>query len=244
MTAAEILLAARHDPGARPAQLPEPPADAAAAYAIQQTVMASLGPIGGWKVGFSPATGVFTCAPLPAAFVVPDPARVPQAQCPDRGVEAEIALRLVRDLPPRPAPWTEAEVLDAVGSAHPAIELLQSRFQDVDQVSPLSALADSLSHFGLVVGGPIADWQSIDLAREAVRVLVNGEEIKRAVGNPAGPMLPLLTWLANHGSVWAGGLRAGQVVTTGSWTGKDFVPRNAHVAMQFDRCGRVEATYA
>ena len=56
-------------------------------------------------------------------------------------------------------------------------------------------------------------------------------------------MLPLITWLANTGATWAGGLKAGQVVTTGSWTGKDFTPPNAKVRMQFRTCGTVEAAY-
>ena len=33
-------------------------------------------------------------------------------------------------------------------------------------------------------------------------------------------MIRLVEWLANEGSVWAGGLKAGQFVTCGSWTGK------------------------
>ena len=41
-------------------------------------------------------------------------------------------------------------MLAAIASAHPAIEVLDSRFTDPDAVDPLSALADGLSHFGLV----------------------------------------------------------------------------------------------
>ena len=159
-------------------------------------------------------------------------------------MEAEIAVKIAHDLPPRAAPYTTDEVLAAIESAHPAIELLQSRYQDVDAVDPLTALADSLSHFGLVIGPAIADWRTIDLATESVRVLVNGAEIKRRTGNPAGDMIPLVVWMANEGASWAGGLKAGQYVTTGSWTAKDFVPKGATVTMAFDHCGSVEATYA
>lgn len=243
MTPAEILLAARRDPASRPAALPHPPAGKSEAYAIQHEIMAQLGPIGGWKVGYTPATRQFTCAPLPASAIQPSPARVAQAECPDRGVEAEIAVRLGHDLPPRASPYTRAEILAAIASAHPAIELLQSRYQVIDTVDPLSALADSLSHHGLVWGAAIPGWQAIDLARESVRVLVHGQEVKRAIGNPAGEMLPLVLWMANEGAIWAGGLKAGQFVTTGSWTSKDFLPAGATVTMQFDNCGSVEATY-
>jgi 2-keto-4-pentenoate hydratase len=239
----DTLVAARRDPALRPARLPEPPRDNASAYYLQHSVAAGLGPIGGWKVGSPSPTGPFTCAPLPASHIMPSPARVQQDACPDRGVEAEIAVRLAADLPPRDLEYTRDEVLAAIGSAHPAIELLQSRFQDVNAVDPLSALADSLSHHGLVWGDAIPGWQSIDLDAEGVRVLVNGEEIKRATGNPAGDMLRLVTWLANEGARWAGGLKAGQLVTTGSWTAKDFVPPGAAVRMVFEHCGSVEVQY-
>ena len=32
-------------------------------------------------------------------------------------------------------------------------------------------------------------------------------------------MIRLIAWLADEGAVWAGGLKAGQIVTCGSWTG-------------------------
>lgn len=243
MTNADALLAARDTPEARLAGLPEPPRDAAAAYATQGAIMARLGPIGGWKVGSPSSTGPFTCAPLPAAHIMPGPARVPQARCPDRGVEAEIALRMGTSLPPREAPYGRAEVMAAIASAHPAIELLQSRFTDVDRIDPLSNLADSLSHYGLVYGDPITDWQAVDLAAEGVAVVVDGHEVKRRTGNPAGDMLRLVEWLANEGARWAGGLQAGQFVTTGSWTGKDAVPPDGTVLMRFDHCGSVGASY-
>lgn len=240
---ATILLAARHDPGSRPAGLPMPPPDALAAYAVQALVQSHLGAIGGWKVGSPSPTGPFTCAPLPASHVMASPAQVVQAECPDRGVEAEIAVRMEHDLPPRDEPYSRAEVLAAIASAHPAIELLQSRYADVDAVDPLTNLADSLSHYGLVWGPAIPDWTTIDLATESVGVVVDGVEIKRRTGNPAGDMLRLVVWLANDGARWAGGLKAGQFVTTGSWTAKDSMPVGAHVRMVFDHCGTVEATY-
>lgn len=241
---ADVLLAARRDPALRPSVLPQPPADAAEAYLVQGDIQAHLGAIGGWKVGSPNPTGPFTCAPLPLDTIVPSPARVAQAECPDRGVEAEIALRMKTSLPPRDTPYTPDEVRAAIGSAHPAIELLQSRFQDVNAVDPLSALADALSNHGLVYGDAIPDWQSIDLASEQVGVVVDGAEVKRRTGNPAGDMIRLVVWLANVGTLWAGGLQAGQFVTTGSWTGKDTIPPGGTVRMQFDRCGSVEATYA
>lgn len=237
--AARLLLSARRDPTQKLHGLPEAmrPKSEEQAYLVQRAVMAELGGIGAWKVGSSSPTGPFTCAPLPAAGVQDSPGHVSTEHCTDQGVEAEIAVRLARDLPPRDAPYGSEEVLAAIASAHPAIEVLQSRYVDPDRVDPLSALADSLAHFGLVVGPAIARWQSIKLEAEQVALIVNGQEMKRCTGNPGGDMLRLLTWLANHGARWAGGLRAGQYVTTGSWTGKDFVSPGAEVRIAFDHAG-------
>lgn len=241
MSNAETLLAARRDPGKRPSQLMVPMGDAAEAYAVQAEVQARLGMIGGWKVGAAGAG--FTCAPLPLVGIVGSGAVVREAECWDRGVEAEVALLMGADLVPRAGGYSREEVLGAVASAHPAIELLQSRFQDVEAVDALSALADCLSHYGLVTGAAIPGWAGVDYAGEAVEVVVDGVVVKRGRGNPAGDMGRLLVWLANEGAVWAGGVRAGQWVTTGSWTGKDTVPAGGHVAMRFGSCGVVEAKY-
>ncbi len=241
--AARLLLSARRDPTQRLHSLPAAmrPRTPEQSYLVQRAAMRELGAIGGWKVGSPSPSGGFTCAPLPAGGVVPSPA---ETACHDRGVEAEIAVRMGASLPPREAPYTEAEVLAAIGSAHPAIEVLDSRYTDVDAVDPLSALADSLSHHALVVGPAIPDWQGIDLAQEGVRLLVDGQEIKRRTANPAGPMLRLVVWLANEGAHWAGGLQAGQVVTTGSWTAKDFVAPGASVRVVFDHCGEAAVRFA
>ncbi len=243
LTAADMLLAARREPARRLAALPQPPADQQAAYAIQQAVMRQLGEIGGWKVGSAGPDGPITCAPLPASSIIASPARTPQRDCPDRAVEAEIAVRIGTSLPPRHEPYAEAEILGAVASAHPAIELLQSRYLDADAVGPLSQLADAASNFGLVWGDAIPDWEQVDFSAEAVRVLVNGQEVKRGRANPGGSMTRMLVWLANEGARWAGGLKAGAFVTTGSWTGKDIVPPGGQVRVMFDYCGTVEAVY-
>ena len=243
--AARLLLSARRDPTQRLHSLPEVmrPKTEEQAYLIQRAIMAELGGIGGWKVGSPDPQGPMTCAPLPADGVQGSPGHVPEAVSQDRVVEAEIAVRIAHDLPPREAPYSQAEVLDAIASAHPAIEVLQSRYVDVDQVDKLSALADSLSHGGLVVGDPIPDWQGIDLGAEQVRLLVNGTEVKRGTANPAGDMLRLVVWLANDGAHVAGGLRAGQVVTTGSWTGKDAVPAGGEARIVFTHAGEAAVRF-
>ncbi len=236
---AALLLSAWRDPTQKLRALPSvlAPVDEAMAYAVQRRVVAGLGAIGGWKVGASGPAAAPNCAPMPAAGVHPAPARIAAGPHALRGVEAEIAFRLGADLPPREQPYGRAEVIAAIACCLPAIEVLDSRFTDPDAQGKLALLADSSSHGGFVYGAPAADWQGIDFAREAVRLLVDGEEVKAGTANPAGDMIRLIQWLADEGAHWAGGLRAGQYVTCGSWTGKEFVGPAAQVQVEFAHAG-------
>ena len=244
--AARLLFSARRDPTQRLHSLPEVmrPQTEEQAYLIQRAIMSELAKngdaIGGWKVGSPGPDGPVNCAPLPAVSIQDSPGSVSGS---DRLVEAEVAVRIGHDLPLRDAPYGREEVLAAIASAHPAIEVLQSRYVDAGAVDPLSALADGLSHFGLVVGAAIPDWRALDLGGEQVRLIVDGAEAKTATGNPAGDMIRLVLWLANEGARWAGGLRAGQVVTTGSWTGKDPVPPGGEARVVFSRAGEAAVRF-
>lgn len=243
--AAALLLAARRDPTRLLTDLPEPlrPADRAAAYEIQAAVMAELGPIGGWKVGSPGPDGPIQCGPLPASGIMPSPAQIPSAGSRIRGLEAEICFRMAQDLPPRETPYTREEVIAAIAAAHPAIELLESRFIDPDAVAPFTNLADTQSHGALIYGPGLADWHGIDFAAETVTQSVDGAVQMQHTGNPCGDMLRLMVWMANIGAVWAGGLKAGQFVTCGSWTGKTSVGPHARLRVSFPSVGVASADY-
>ncbi len=236
---AALLLSAWRDPTQKIIAFPAvlAPKDEAGAYHVQRRVAEGLGPIGGWKVGASGPTAPPTCAPMPAAGIHPSPSRVTGSGTSLRGVEAEIAFRLGADLPPRTEPYGRAEVIAAISYCLPAIEVLDSRFTDPDAQDKWALMADLSIHAGFVFGAPAADWQGIDFTRETVRVLVDGQEIKTATANPAGDMIRLIQWLADAGTHWAGGLKAGQYVTCGSWTGKDFVGVSAQVQVEFAHAG-------
>ncbi len=213
------------------------PRDEAQAYLVQRAVSKHLGAIGGWKVGSPAPGGPCNCAPLPAAGIASSPAQLPASRYTLRGVEAEIAFRLGADLPAREAPYSRDDVIAAIAGCHPAIEVLQSRFTTPDALDPWTLLADSLSHGGFVFGAAVPDWQAIDFAAEEVVLTIDGTEVKRGTANPAGDMIRLVQWLADTGSRWAGGLRAGQFVTCGSWTGKDYAPLGGQVRVAFAHAG-------
>ena len=240
---AELLLAARADEAKRLTALPANlvPDDEAAAYAVQHRVAAALGAIGGWKVGAPGGSRV--CGPLPLSGIHPSPCRLSAAQNPYRGIEAEIAFRMAADLPPRATPYTRAEVVAAIGTMHPAIEVLESRFVDPDQFDLLTNLADTQSHGGFIFGPGTLHWHGIDLTTVKCEQFVDGVLQKDTIGYPFGEILEMMDWLANIGSVWAGGLKAGQFVTCGSWTGKQCVSADAVVRVAFSGLGEVNIRY-
>ncbi len=239
--AAALLIAARHDPAQRLPDLPAGlrPADRAAAYAIQRQVAASFTAIGGWKVSPFLPDGPPFCGPLPEAGIRASPATLSSAAFLLRGVEAEVSLRLARDLPPRATPYSRDEVADAIGALHPAIEVLQSRFLEPTAVAPLSGLADTQAHGAFVYGAPVASWRGIDLTTERVVQSVDGAVNATHTGHPGGDLLGQVAWLANEGSLWAGGLKSGQFVTCGSWTGANLVGPAARVRVVFSTLGAV-----
>lgn len=238
--AADLLLAVRANPTAKLTDLPEAlrPADRPEAYVIQHIVAQSFAGIGGWKVGAAGPEAAPQCGALPAPGVVPSPAHVSSAHslC---GIEAEVCFRIGTDLPPRDTPYTREEVIAAIATAHPAIEVLDSRFVDPDAISPFTNLADTQSHGGFVYGEGTADWHGIDFAAETVSQYVDGALQMTHTGNPAGDMIRLVVWLANEGATWAGGLKSGQFVTCGSWTGKRSVSPTAAVKVVYPSLGEV-----
>jgi 2-keto-4-pentenoate hydratase len=227
------------------ADLAPPPATDAEAYAIQHALFATMGwRPGAWKAGVSPDGTKGAAAPIADIHVHASPARLDAALCPLRGIEGEIAFRLARDLPARDGAYARDEVLAAVAEVVVAIEEVETRFRDMDQVGALSKLADCQSNGALVAGGGVAPVLTGDLGRARVRLTVDGKTCHEGVGGhpSVDPLAPLL-WLANNSATKAI-LRAGQVVTTGSMTGLVKVGPAAHVVVEIDGIGRAELRFS
>jgi 2-keto-4-pentenoate hydratase len=179
-----------------------------------------------------------TAAAIFPQRIAPSPACFSRADFFGLGVEAEIALRFGRDLPARATPWTRAEILDAIASAHVAMELVDTRLADPETAGPLWRLADNLLNGGLVLGDAIANWRELDYASLRVRALANGEPIAETVGRPPlDDIFYCLPWWLEH----AGGARAGDIVTTGAWNGMHSVALPAAVGVEFVGLGSASA---
>lgn len=242
----DILLDARRETRPIPSLPPELlPANMEEIYVIQDQVASTFGETGGWKVGAPTAEATPMFCPMPAAWIAPSGAVLSGPRWQYRGIEAEIAFLVGRDLPPRPnQPYTREEVLDAMASCHPALEILESAFTDPATVPREAMLADLQMHGGFVYGPAYPNWRQLDFTSEKVTLIVDSVlRVERVGSNTSGDLLKLLPWLANEGAARTGGLRKGQWITTGSWTGNTVVFQHSGVSAIFSHVGEVDLRF-
>lgn len=235
--AALLLIQARAE-----RRLMSPPfaiADVEDAYAIQDSVAAALGPVGGWKVGAKSAEAQPTCAPIFASDVMTSPAEIPAARLGMIGIEAEIAFVLAEAVEPGSSPLGEADLPALIATAHPTIEVVDTRVADWKNADRLWLLADNQMNGGLVIG-KAAGGTLPDFTKLPVTLRVDGKVIvDRIGGNTAGDPRRVLLWLVNHCRGNGIALPAGIPITTGSCTGMTFVHPGARVTVEFAGFGAV-----
>jgi 2-keto-4-pentenoate hydratase len=213
------------------------------AYRVQDEVFAELWPGAravAWKAGGPSDKVEPTAAPIPPENVLRSPASVAGANMQMIGVEAEVAFRMAKDLPPRSRPYSERSIAAAVGEVLVSIELCDSRLANWKETSGLWKLADFQNNSALVVGSGAKDWQKIDFLKQEVEFVI-GKRVAKAKGaHSFGNPFRLLPWLVKHCAKRGLGLHAGDVVTTGAWTGLEIAKPGDEVTARFPGIG--EAT--
>ena len=240
----DALLQARETrTAAAEAGLSVPTADDA--YLVQTAVANELGwfddgPARHWKSGGASRSAVMTHAPLPPAGVWASPADARAWPFRLRYIEAEIALRLGRevdaDLAAALDMATAAALIDAMTVS---IEIVDSRWQQAFQAPQLLRLADLQSHGALVLGEWVP-FAARDWGAQPCRVQI-GERVSEhrgthSCGDPAWVLPDWLRHATREGEV----LPAGTVVSTGTWCGALQAQAGEHVSVVFDGVGRAE----
>lgn len=244
-TAASSLIDARR----RKALVALAPVESEAdAYAIQDAVAASWKSagdrVGAWKAGAPDAKTTPSASPIAASTVRASPASLPAAQFHVIGVEAEVAYRFGRGLPARAQPYTKDEVLAAVEAMHVAIEVCDTRLAGWKTADAYTKLADNQLNAALVVGDAVKDWRQVAYASQRCQLVVNGKVEKDTTGSHAlVDPLPLLPWIVAHCISRGSPLRAGDIVTTGSWNGMVFVEPGASVVVRFPGLGEAKVDF-
>lgn len=244
--AAQFLLAARNRgvPGAR-IPVEARPADIADALAIQQRVTDLVGQsIGGWKCSVPSDPRPVSFAPIFAPTIVStSPCRIaPVGEL--AKVEPEIAFVMDRDLPARATPYSEEEVRAAVRETRLVLEILGPRYADPTAITFPELLADAVANQGLFAGPVVHDAFARSLGsfplsiRDALGTLADREG-KHPDGHPLRP----LYWLANHLRETSTPLRAGQIVTTGSYCGALDMPLDLALTFTYGDLGTLTVTF-
>src|SRR5882672_2314755 len=173
------------------------PRDRTEAYAIQAAIENhSAEKLFGWKIAATSEAGqkhINVEGPMAgrilAETLIPDGGTASMAGNEMRVGEPEFAFRMARDLPPRSAPYSVQEVLDAVDTLHPAIEIPDSRFADFVSAGAAQSIADNACA-DLFVLGPAtnADWRALDLVEEKPVITLRGKQYlghgKNVLGDP------------------------------------------------------------
>jgi 2-keto-4-pentenoate hydratase len=206
----------------------ETPANLIAAYALQLDVAARLGaPSDAWKVGSTSAeaqaklgTTEPGAARVPARFRFSSGEDAPVYSAHDLWVEAEFALRLGIDLPPRDTEYTKDEIIAAIDGVAPALEIVGSRLPGgLSGAGRLLVTADGGANIALCTGSIVTEWRQIDLPAQKVQLHQNGEEVAAGVGAQAlGDPVNVMLWIANNQRKHDG-LKAGEMISTGTCTG-------------------------
>jgi 2-keto-4-pentenoate hydratase len=201
------------------------PHDRIEAYAIQGGIEKySSESLFGWKIAATSEAGqkhINVDGPMAgrilAETVIPDGGAASMAGNEMRVAEPEFAFRMRVDLPARTTPYTVQQVLDAVDTLHPAIEIPDSRFQDFVSAGAAQIIADNACAHLFVLGSPTsADWRALDLIEERPVVSLRGQQFIGHGKNVLGDPRVALTWLANELRQLGVTLKAGRIVTTGT----------------------------
>jgi 2-keto-4-pentenoate hydratase len=251
--AADLLWSAWRQ-GRRLAALPENcrPRSLEDGYAVQDALAARHGGDRlGWKIAATSADGqrhIGVTEPLGgrlfAVFARGDGACLAAQGLHMRVAEAEFAFRMGTDLPPRERTYGIEEVMRAVSDLHLAIEVPDSRYEDFATAGAPQLVADDACAGFFVLGGKVADWRAVDLARHPVAAYRNGDLAARGSGaNVLGDPRVALAWLANDRAKRGSGLKAGEVVTTGTCVKPVAIGAGDDVVADFGPLGRVRVGF-
>lgn len=191
-----------------------------------------------WKVAINPDR-IPVSAPILDLYVAGKDGQVEVNRAGAKGMELEVCFRLSDDVPvPDPArPLTRADLLTRIGAIHFGVELLGFRIAEEDKAPFPLFLADRLGNHSFVLGPQIEQADFDRIAAQDASILdvtvQNHDDIlfagkpKHPLGDPLKPMLAY----ANSPMDKLGGLRRGQVVTTGSVCGLIKFAREADITI-------------
>lgn len=218
--------------------------DADAAFRVQDLVLQGLGDdparCRAWKSGGPSRATPLTHAALPSVGMLASGADASFLPLNHRMVEAEIALRLGRDVTPEAAQALHADraaqAIELVDGMAVSIELVDTRWSQGFATPALMKLTDAQCHGALVLGA-FQPWADRDWGKQVCEVWI-GDASSRFVGTHslAHPAWLLPAWL-QHATRSGATVPAGTVVTTGTWCGLLAAAKGDLVRVAFEGIG-------
>ena len=128
------------------------------------------------------------------------------------GFENELCMRLRVDLD---GPVTLDQARAAIDVVYPSLEIIETRGPFTEQIA--LALADNAQQKTVILGEPVP--LPDDLVAIEARVSINGQQVATGTGDAVlGNPLHSIVWLASKLGAYGRGLKAGEIVMTGSFT--------------------------
>lgn len=228
------------------------------AYAVQAELIAMKIAAGrhqiGWKIGLTsramqeqlkidtPDSGV-----LLDDMLFADGATVPKNHFIQPRVEAEIAFLMARDL--SGANITRADVVAATAHVVPSLEILDTRILRSDPVTGKAriitdTISDNAANAGIVLGAQRHTMDAHDL--RWVGAIVKRDGVVEETGLGAGvlddPVTGIL-WLVQRLAAYGQGLKAGDIVLSGSFVRAIEAPPGSRFQADFGAFGSVSINF-
>lgn len=221
-----------------------PPADLKQAMETQNALKAEEGVTSNaWKVTASPEGQPVTSPLHPYAEAV---SGATIAWYPGLKFETEIAVRFGKDLPYRKgAPYSRAEVLEAISTAYLGAELLVSAVKESGAVSFPLFLADRLGNSGYVLGPSISKSFIDTAASTPLKVTQGSKTIYDGLAkHPKGDVMTWLVDYANDPLRPEDSLKSGALITTGTLSGAVELTEPGEIDIRFSDGARLTLSVA
>lgn len=223
------------------------------AYAIQSEQITASGlAVGGWKIGATNKASQSMLG-LDAPFAGPvfkrdiyrNGAEVPIFAGQDTGLECEFGLELAEDIAAQAKPYTPREISSAIAAVRPSFEIVALRFTGGAQGAGPLLIADGGANHCIVVGDPFTDLSRLDFSNHGLSVAVSGRPVTE--GNSKVSMWDQLVdaviWLAAQEVISPRGLRAGDIIMTGTCAGLIPIKPGDKASADFGAVGKVTAQF-
>jgi 2-keto-4-pentenoate hydratase len=154
------------------------------------------------------------------------------------GFESELCLLLGSDLS---GVVTPEQARAAVASAHPSLEIIETRGDLTKQLA--LALADNAQQKTCILGTAVPLPERLETIE--ARVFVNGQLVGTGTGEAVlGSPINSLVWLAGKLAEYGRHLKAGEIVMSGSFTRQFPIAPGDRIRTEFSGIGAVETSMA